>query len=297
MAKTTWRDYKKNLNAIQNIFEKEKEMIFFDCETTGLSVKKSKIIQISGIKYEIVSGNLIEKDILNVYINPEMPLNPKIMEITGITDDLLADKPTEDVAFTEIIYPFFGDSPVLCGYNSKRFDSHLLENLYLRQNHSISIEKQIDILDIARDITVNEDVPDKKLSTLCAYFGLDAGLTFHNALDDVRATARLFQYAYETYLKMEEEEKENSKSLNVPTIKSLSFWNGYRGHSRVYIHTNYGEFFYDVYNKKYGKQDESMFKLNEFNMEKFVEDVLSFAGATTNEEMVARIKKERNIFA
>lgn len=292
MAK--WRDYRENLELIREIFETEKEIIFFDTETTGLSTKKAKIIQVAGIKYEIGDGKLIEGDVLNIYINPGMPLPTKITEITGITDELLSDKPNEEEAFETYIQPFFGNEPNLCGYNSKRFDVPLLVRTYEDNGENLVVNKQVDMLSVGRDITVDEDISNKKLSTICEHFGLNAGLTFHDALDDVRATARLFEFAYKTYLEYEKADTEKMEHLKLPKVKALKFWAGYRGRSRVYISTDYGEFFYDTFKKEYGKQDESMYKLFEFDLQKFKQDVWNFAGVSSDEELVRKIKKSHS---
>ena len=289
MAK--WRDYRENLELIREILENEKEIIFFDTETTGLSTKTAKIIQMAGIKYKIIDGKLVEDKTLNIYINPGMHVPEKITEITGITDAMLEGKPSEYEALTHYIKPFLGEEPNLCGYNSNKYDIPLLTRTYEDNGYYLIVNKRVDILNVARDITVDEDIPNKKLSTICEHFGLNAGLTFHDALDDVRATARVFEFAYKVYLEQEKADTEKMRHLKVPKIKKLKFWQGFRGRSRVYIVTDYGEFFYDTFKKEYGKQDESMYKLFEFDLLQLRQDVWAFADVSSDEELVRKVKK------
>lgn len=289
MAK--WRDYRENLELIRDILENEKEIIFFDTETTGLSTKTAKIIQMAGIKYKIIDGKLVEDKTLNLYINPGMHVPEKITEITGITDEMLKDKPSEYEALTKHIQPFLGEEPNLCGYNSNKYDIPLLIRTYEDNGYYLIVNKRVDILSVARDITVGEEIPNKKLSTICEHFGLNAGLTFHDALDDVRATARVFEFAYKMYLEQEKADAEKMEHLKVPKVKKLKFWEGFRGRSRVYIVTDYGEFFYDTFKKEYGKQDESMYKLFEFDLLQLRQDVWAFAKVSSDEELVRKVKK------
>ena len=289
MAK--WRDYRKNLDLIREILETQKEIVFFDTETTGLSTKTAKIIQFAGIKYKIIDKKLVEDKILNMYINPGIHIPEKITEITGITDEMVKDAPFEKEAIEKSIKPFLGDEPNLCGYNSNRYDIPLLTKTYEDNGYYLIVNKRVDILDVARDITVDEKVENKKLSTICEHFGLDTGLTFHDALDDVRATARVFEYAYQVYLEKEEEDNEKMRHLKIPQVKALKFWQGFRGRSRVYIVTNYGEFYYDTFKKEYGKQDETMYKLFEFDLVQLRRDVWAFADVDSDEELVRKVRK------
>lgn len=286
-----WRDYKENLELIRDIFENEKEIIFFDTETTGLSMKTAKIIQFAGIKYKIVDNKLVESEKLNMYINPGVCIPAKITEITGITEEMLKGKPSESEALEEYIMPFLGDEPNLCGYNSNRFDIPLLTRTYEDNGQYLIINKRIDILSVARDITINEEIANKKLSTICEHFGLDSGLTFHDALDDVRATARVFEFAYKVFLEQEKADNEKMKHLKNPKVKGLKFWQGFRGRSRVYVVTDYGEFYYDTFKKEYGKQDETMYKLFEFDLQELRKNVWEFASVSSDEELVRKVRK------
>lgn len=99
-----------------------KDIIFFDLETTGLSIVKDRIIQIAVLK---VFADGRPNELKVKYINPEIPIPVKITEITGITDEMVKDAPV----FSKIakgLNQFIGQGTDLCGFNSNRFDLPML---------------------------------------------------------------------------------------------------------------------------------------------------------------------------
>ena len=67
-----------------------KPLVIFDLETTGLDLVKDRIIQMSYIKV-MPTGEEIRK---NYFINPGKNLSPEIVQLTGITNDMLKDAPS-----------------------------------------------------------------------------------------------------------------------------------------------------------------------------------------------------------
>lgn len=45
---------------------------------------------------------------------------------------------------------------------------------------------------LAKAVLTKQDVPNFKLGTLAEYFHADVGLEFHNSIDDVIATSRVY---------------------------------------------------------------------------------------------------------
>lgn len=134
------------------------EFIVFDTETTGFSAEKNHIIQISGIKFT-VSPDLDVKEIgrIDCYINPMYSLPPKIIEITGITDEFLVDKPDEETVFYNNIYPFFGENPdCVIAYNTP-FDMRFMKALYARYGKTFEPKYELDVLEMARDLVEKND--------------------------------------------------------------------------------------------------------------------------------------------
>src|SRR5690625_2343893 len=72
-----------------NLSLREGTYVVFDVETTGLSSVYDTIIELAGVK--IHNGEIIDR--FERFANPHRPLPEKIIDITGITDDMLKDAP------------------------------------------------------------------------------------------------------------------------------------------------------------------------------------------------------------
>ena len=279
----TWRSRLTGENLLQ-MFSNESTICVFDTETTGLNNETDKIIQISGIKLDTVTLNEVSR--IDMYINPGFLLSPKITELTGITDELLADKPTEGEAFVEI-HAFFGDSPAVAAYNTP-FDEGFMKHLYARNGKTFCPNAKCDVLEMSRDLVEKGKTENYKLGTIAHHYGVDEGLSFHNSMDDVTATVRLlkiFKGEYEERLSIEE-----TADLVVPdTIISIRYWEGFRGYSRLYINTDIGTFYFDIRSKVWGVKPDTPYSLDEVDMEALRTLAYKFAGVD-NEPDFARFK-------
>ena len=90
----------------------DEEYVAFDLETTGLSSKNDHIIEIGAV---ILKGGQ-EIDRFQTFVDPEMTLSPKIMELTGITPDMLEGAPKLAEALPKFL-DFIGGR-VLVAHNS-----------------------------------------------------------------------------------------------------------------------------------------------------------------------------------
>ncbi|HSH36824.1 exonuclease domain-containing protein, partial [Schnuerera sp.] len=86
--------------------------VVFDIETTGLSPKNDMITEIGAIK--IVNGKIVDE--FSQLINPERPIPNRIIKITGITDEMVKDKPTIDEVLPD--FERFIDGAVLVAHNA-----------------------------------------------------------------------------------------------------------------------------------------------------------------------------------
>jgi DNA polymerase-3 subunit epsilon len=103
-----------------------KDAVVLDLETTGLSPAKDKIIQIAILK--IYAGNSKEPELKTRYINPGIPIPKKVIEITGITDEIVKDAPKFEKIAKGIV-AFIGDADIIT-FNGNRFDiPFLIEEL------------------------------------------------------------------------------------------------------------------------------------------------------------------------
>ena len=288
-----------------NLFMAEKEnrtIVLYDVETTGLNAEKDKVIQLSGIKFRIEGGKAIEIARFDKYINPEIPIPPKITEITGITDDMVFDKQTEKELFPEIA-DFFGISNVISGYNVAKFDNRFIANMFKRNGSEFKPYCTVDVLEMARDIVDAKDTENFKLGTMASRYGVDEGLTFHNSMDDVIATKDLLvvflQEYRDTYdedeglLNVEPTPEEGKKQ--VTSVHSIRFWEGYKGFSRLYIGTNLGEFYYDIRKHLWSVNSKSNpYTVDEVDMESLKWQAFKKSDAKNEAEFVQNNTPHKN---
>lgn len=266
---------------VEELLAKSSEMVFYDLETTGLSPVDDRIIEFSAIRYKIVNKSLMETTRTSVYIKPEKPLPEKITEITGYTDSFFVDKADETSAF-EQIERFFEGVDAIAGYNNTTFDDCFISNLYNRQGSNFAMKYNIDVLKLVRQLIPKSEVENHKLATIANYLGVASDIDFHKAHDDVLATVRVFNALLPELMKDEEVEYPTS----VPIIFSISFWEGYRGFSRIYVETDKGSVYFDIRQKNWqGKNIDP----SEINMPFLVDKCYSLVGAK-NEAEFAKFK-------
>ncbi len=165
-------------------FDENKEYssyVVFDIETTGLSAINDMITEIGGIR--VVNGEI--KDTFSQLVNPERPIPEFITNLTGITDEMVKDKPTID----EVILDFndFIKDDVLVAHNATFDIGFIREKMGL---NDLELNNPIlDTLELSR--TVFPKLKNHKLNTVAKH--LDVSLeNHHRAVDDATATAEIF---------------------------------------------------------------------------------------------------------
>lgn len=261
------------------------EIIVFDTETTGFSPVKNHIIQIAANKLRIKDDLTIEKiDSLNEYINPGYTLPPKIVELTGITNDFICEQKTEDEVFDKV-FSFFGEEPIVAGYNGG-FDERFFAAMYERHGKVFKPKASLDVLKMARDLIEYNQKENRKLCTVAEMYGADRGLSFHNAMDDTIATGRLLYIFYNEYLKNDAEREKliSSTPKQVPVVKKLTYWELHQIR-RIYIDTTLGTFFYDIRKKAWDKKKDNLVDMELIDMEALRKSAFEYAKVTCEEEL------------
>lgn len=276
----TWRSNQTRDLTLSTMFEYP-EFIFFDTETTGFSAQKEYIIELAAIKYAMTSGvQLEETGRLHLYFKPPFAISEKISELTGITNEFLADKPTFEDRFSEIL-DFFGASPVVLAWNEP-FDTRFMSSSYERAapngEQQFQPSVRLDVLEMARDRVNKEDTQNYKLATVAALFGLEDA-QFHSAIEDVRVTKRLFDIFFKEYL--DDSLTSSTTSKTRPHISSLSSYEGFKGLNRIYVNTDSGTVFYDLRTKTWGEKDTDMDLLD---MEYIEKTAWNLTGSTCQKE-------------
>ncbi len=163
----------------------EETYVVFDFETTGFNAGGvDSIIEIGAVK--IKDGIIIEK--YDELINPGRPLPKKIIEVTNITDEMLAGKDTEEHAVKRFI-EWFGDCPMVA-HNAK-FDVSFLEMAYKKYNLGTFQNPVIDTLELSR--TLDNNYARHSLSALVKRYEVPWDESAHHRGDyDAEGTALVF---------------------------------------------------------------------------------------------------------
>ena len=156
--------------------------VVFDVETTGLSSMYDTIIELAGVK--LYQGEVV--DTFESFANPHRTLPDKIIDITGITDDMLVDAPEVDDVLKRF-YDWVGDS-VLVAHNAT-FDIGFLNQGYAKIDLPKITNPIIDTLELARFLL--PELGNHRLNTLCKHMQVEL-TQHHRAIYDAEATAELF---------------------------------------------------------------------------------------------------------
>ena len=157
------------------------EFVVFDIETTGLSPKYNKLIEIGAVK--VRNGNVI--DSFSEFINPETPIPYTITQLTSINDSMVLSSPTYEVILPRFL-EFCGDAVVVA--HNAQFDTGFIK--YYAKELGMDWEPTImDTMTMAQILV--PELGRYNLDRLCKFFGV-VNAHHHRAVDDAEATVKIF---------------------------------------------------------------------------------------------------------
>lgn len=165
-----------------------KDILYFDIETTGLSVWRDRIVEI---------GMIYNDKSKVIKINPEVQISDGASRIHCIKDEDVKDAPIfKDVA--PQIWDLLNKCRGVCGYNIRNYDLPLLQFELLRCNKDYILPdfQIIDVYEISQSLF-------KSLKLKDIYLVL-SGKTLnnaHSAIADIEATKELLEIIHEKYLR------------------------------------------------------------------------------------------------
>ena len=159
----------------------DEEMVVFDIETTGLSNRTAKIIEIGAVK--IKGGNIVDR--FDIFVDPECPIPEEITKLTSITDGDVSGAPKEREAL-EMFFEFAGDR-LLIAHNAN-FDVGFIRTAAERQGLPFG-NAYLDTLGLSK--YVNPELKNHKLDTIVEHYNIGE-FHHHRASDDAEVLARIF---------------------------------------------------------------------------------------------------------
>ena len=155
--------------------------VVFDIETTGLSAKHNKIIEIGAVK--VKSGEVIDR--FSEFVNPEEPIPYQIEQLTSINDAMVEGAPTIDVILPQFI-EFCGDAVVVA--HNASFDTGFIKKFA----KDMGINFRNTILDtMTLSHLLLPELGKYTLDRLCKEFNI-INNHHHRAVDDADATYQIF---------------------------------------------------------------------------------------------------------
>ena len=157
--------------------------IIFDVETTGLRTGVDRLTEIGAVKY--VDG--AEKSRFQTFVDPGRPIPQNIVELTGITDSMVAGAPKEGEAVRKF-FEFCGEGSVLVAHNAS-FDTEVIRSACERNGIEYNYS-HIDTLVLAQSLI--SGIKNYKLDTISNHFKLPK-FDHHRADEDAGALAAIFE--------------------------------------------------------------------------------------------------------
>lgn len=154
--------------------------VVVDLETTGGSPTDCAITEIGAVK--VRGGQVLGE--FQTLVNPSAPIPAFIAVLTGITDAMVADAPTEATAVPAFLD--FAHGAVLVAHNAG-FDIGFLRAACTRLGIDWPDPAVLDTVKLARQVVTRDEAPNVKLSTLARVFRT-AVTPSHRALADAQAT-------------------------------------------------------------------------------------------------------------
>lgn len=174
-------------------FDLTKPVVVIDFETTGLRSRKHKIIEIAAAR---LLPNESRAPLYHKLVRPPRKLSPKIVELTGITDELIARDGVDACEAIGGLVDFVGSDPII-SYNAD-FDLAFLNAAC--DEHSFSVEKKGGhscALKLVRKVIPG--LPSYRLGEVARTLRLDTSDT-HRAVGDTLRAAQIYRICAADYL-------------------------------------------------------------------------------------------------
>lgn len=257
-----------------------------DIETTGGKYNEEAITEIAIHKF---NGHEIVDSFISL-LNPERPIQPFVVNLTGINNNMLRNAPKFYEVAKRIVE--ITEECVLVAHNSK-FDYRMLRTEFKRLGYDYKRET-VCTVELSKKLIPH--LASYKLGTLCRTLGIPVA-DRHRANGDAIATTKLFELLLE---------KDTSKSILINTItttpktqldpKLLDIIEEMPNKTGVYyMHNKAGEIIYIGKSKNIKKRINQHFTNTRPKAKKIQEQVANVSYKITGSELVALLKESEEI--
>lgn len=269
---------------IMSNYAKGNDFVVIDIETTGFSPDKgARIIEIGAVK--LLDGKIVKK--ASQLINPEQPIPQIITNVTGITSEMVRNKPYYREVLPRV-HEFIGDSTIVAHNSMFDWDRFLIP--FFNKVGVYPKNKVIDTQVLAKNLLSNHG--GLSLENLCKVMNITLEGA-HRALNDAEATAYLFlklrelipgnqeNFLISTEIKTKEATGEKQK------IQNVSMWEkkvGKREMKRLYVTLDKSIVFLDVPTMAWEVKKSNC----EVDFSLIEKDVLKFASVKNKEELIQK---------
>ncbi|MBI5779342.1 MAG: WYL domain-containing protein [Planctomycetes bacterium] len=160
-------------------------LIAFDFETTGLYPIKDKIVEIGAVRFNPEDNR--EIDTFKTFVNPGMPIPQVVINIHGITDEMVKNAPHEKDALLSFL-DYIGDAPLMA--HNVAFDVGFFMAAVSMYKIKPPVNMLLDSCELSRICFKN--VENHKLSTLGKCLNIEQN-GYHRALADAMVVMKLYK--------------------------------------------------------------------------------------------------------
>lgn len=161
----------------------QRPVAFIDLETTGINLVTDRIVEIAIVKIFPDGKRQIKRKL----INPQMPIPQVVIDIHGITDEMVKDAPVFKQVANEVKQ--FLDNCDIAGYNSNRFDIPMLIEEFLRCDLQFKTEGR-KLLDVQK---IFHQMEPRTLSAAYKFYCEKELVGAHGAEIDATATYEILE--------------------------------------------------------------------------------------------------------
>lgn len=177
------------------------EFVVFDIETTGLSPREDTMTEIGAVR--IAGGEVIET--FSTFVKPDTEISAKITELTGITNEMVKEAPSQEVAIKMFLE--FANGKTLVAHNAHGFDIRFIK--IAAEKAKLPFENTyVDTLPLSQ--TILRGLKNYRLDTIVKHLDVGA-FDHHRAMEDANILAK-------AYIKLLQE----LNARNINTIQEIN---------------------------------------------------------------------------